>query len=305
MNDKKNDDFATDLSNSRLSSPTIPNIHRISIDKLRIMADFNIGFVGDLATIKHKNLVFNHNEDFSKFWGYYINADREKINFGYDENKARATKSRNLWVEFNPNKFQDFELIQKYLLQYANNASPTRLDLAFDIETDLSNYKIHETTPVSERLYLGRTKKLETRYLGSPMSDLQVRIYNKKLELFKNDRIEIEQDELWRFEIQLKAEKIYDLANSLDKLLFYLPNYEMFDSVQEKAMAYYLINEPNAISQIDPKTKTKYRKLIKETQDFFLSEIMRKELKEQSTDLVDELNGYLNMFNNAKKITLN
>lgn len=292
----------TDPSNSRLSPPFNPIIHKISIDKLRIMTDFNLGFIGELSTTLDKNLVFNHNEDFSKFWGHYINSDMEKINFGFDEHKAKATKSRNLWIEFNPNKFQDFELIEKLLLQYCNNASPTRIDLAFDVETDLSMYKVHEETPVSERLYLGRTKKVETRYLGSPNSDLQVRIYNKKLELWQKQRIDIPEEILWRFEIMLKKDNIYNLENALDNILFYLPNYEQLEKTQEKAMLYYLLNVPSAWDEIDPKTKTRYRKIIKETQDFFLSELMKKELKEQANDLIDELNEYLNMFNSAKKI---
>lgn len=295
----------TDSSNSRLSPPYAPTIHKISIDKLRIMCDFNIGFIGDLVSTKDRNLVFEHNEDFSVFYGHYIDEDMNKLAFGYDKYKAISTKSRNLWIEFNPNKFQDFELLEKILFQYCNNASATRLDLAFDIETDLSNYKVHEETPVSERLFLGRTKRLETRYLGSPNSDLQIRIYNKKLELWEKGRIEIDQELLWRFEIQLKTKKIHDLKKSLDNVLFYLPDYEQVETVQQKAMLFYLNENPNAWSEIDPKTKTRYRKMIKETQDFFISEIMKKELYLQTDRLIYELNNYLDMFNSSKKITLN
>ena len=78
----------------------------------------------------------------------------------------------------------------------------------------------------------------------------------------------------------------------------------MVESIPEKAMLFFLDNHPNHWDDLHENTKTKYRKLLKETQDFIITEILRTRLIKESERLVNEMNSFLEMFNNAKKISL-
>lgn len=293
-------------SNSQLGHTIGVIIDKISIDKIRFTGDFNIGYVDKIMLYHDPNLDFHHNEDFTRFWGYYESSNGERVYFDYNQLKATATKSRNTWVEFNPNKFptDDLKPLIDVLFKFMNNTHLTRIDLAFDIQADLSNYKVFKNVGIQQRIFLGRKSEVETMYIGSPTSDNHIKIYNKKLQLEKEENIYIDLEDLWRFEITLKSKKIYDLRNALRNIDLYLPNYELSDSLQEKAMLYFLEEHPNHWQDLHQNTRTKYRKIIKETQDFVITDTLRNKLIEESERLVDEMNNFLEMFNNAKKISL-
>ena len=78
----------------------------------------------------------------------------------------------------------------------------------------------------------------------------------------------------------------------------------MVENIQEKAMLYFLEEHPNHWHTLSKNTRTKYRKLQRETQDFVITDTLRNKLIEESERLVDEMNNFLEMFNNAKKISL-
>lgn len=296
-----------DPSNSRLeytlNVPYELKVHDIVIDKIRFLGDFNIRLVNDLLALKDPNLDVNFSDDLSRFNGFYQATNGERIYFDYSYPRAQATKSRNTWIEFNPAKFpvDEMGVLTDVLFSYMNNVHCTRLDLAFDVEEDLSSYQVYQSTAVVRREFFNRNNQLETRYLGSPNSDSYIKIYDKKAEQLTK-HIQIEQPVLWRFEITLKTEKIYYLINALDNIDLYLPNYENLDTVQEKAMMFYLQSDLNNWSKIDKRTKTKYRKYIREHSDFKVTEILRKNLKKQEKRLITEVNDFLILFNTQKKL---
>ena len=293
-------------SNSQFQGIKVGNIRKILIDKIRFTGDFNLGYIDKILMYDDPNLDFNHDEDFTRFWGFYESSNGERVNFEFNQPKATATKSRNTWVEWNPNKFPTDELqpLQDVLFKFMNNTHITRVDLAFDINRDLSNYRIYKNTPLKQRIFYGQRSEIETMYIGSPVSDNHIKIYNKKLQLETEENTYIDLEHLWRFEITLKSKKIYDLHNSLNKVNFYLPNYEMVENIQEKAMLYFLEDHPNHWHTLSKNTRTKYRKLQRETQDFVISDILREKLVNESDLLVNKINNFLEMFNNAKKISL-
>ena len=293
-------------SNSQLRPLKDVIIDKITIDKIRFTGDFNIGYIDKILLYSDPNLNFQHDEGFNRFWGYYEGSNGERVNFEFNQPKATATKSRNTWVEWNPNKFKndDLGVLIDVLFKFMNNTHLTRIDLAFDIQTDLSNYRVFKHNAMQQRIFLNRKSQIETMYIGSPNSNNHVKIYNKKLQLGKEENTYIDLEHLWRFEITLKSKKIYDFRNALNNVDLYLPNYEMVESIPEKAMLYFLDNHPNHWADLHENTRTKYRKLLKETQDFVITEVLRERLLEESERLVNEMNSFLILFNNAKKISL-
>ena len=281
-------------------------VKNTSLDKLRVTGDFGIGHVDKLVLCKDKNLHFNHSDDFDTFRGYYQASNGEKVHFEYNNARAIATKSSNTWIEFNPNKFplNELKTLESVLFQFMNDCKMTRADVAFDILVNLSNYKVYKRTPLVQRFFYGRKSEIETIYLGSPVSDNHIKIYNKKLELLKNENIEIEDDDLWRLEITLKSKKIYDLKNALKNFELYLPYFQTIEKPRDRAMLYYLNEFENEWQYLSDKARAKYRKMLRETQSFYLTNHLRDVLADESQRLVNEMNNFLEMFNNAKKISL-
>ena len=281
-------------------------VKNTSIDKLRVTGDFPIGQVGELVSCKDKNLHFNLSDDWDTFRGYYQATNGEKVHFEYNSPRAIATKSSNTWIEFNPNKFplNELETLRLVLFQFMNDCKMTRADIAFDILANLSNYKVYKRTPLVQRFFYGRKSEIETIYLGSPVSDNHIKIYNKKLELLKNENIEIEDDDLWRLEITLKSKKIYDLKTALKNFELYLPYFQTIEKPRDRAMLYYLNEYENEWQNLSDKARAKYRRMIRETQSFYLTNYLRDVLNHESERLVSEMNNFLEMFNNAKKISL-
>lgn len=304
---EKNEKKKLTPSNSQLHLSNWENIvKKTSIDKLRVTGDFPIGQVAELVTCKDKNLYFSYSDDFDTFRGYYQAENGEKVHFEYNQPRAIATRSSNTWIEFNPNKFPSNELktLETVLFQFMNDCKMTRADIAFDILADLSNFKVYKRTPLVQRIFYGRKSEIETIYLGSPLSDNHIKIYNKKLELFKNEDIEIEDDYLWRLEITLKSRKIYDLKSALKNFELYLPYFQLIEKPRDRAMLFYLNEHDNEWQNLSDKARAKYRKMIRETQSFYLTNHLRDVLSDESQRLVNEMNNFLNLFNNAKKISL-
>lgn len=295
-----------DCSNSLLDYPLSTEIDKTLIDKIRVTGDFNVGFIDEMMLLKDANLDFSHSEDFTYFRGFYQASNNERVHFEYNFIRAESLDIRNTWIEWNPAKFPDadLEVLKEVLFQYMNNVHLTRIDLAFDVHDDLSNYQIFKGRPIEHRSFYSNDSKLETRYIGSPNSTRHIKVYNKKLQLEKIENIYIEAVELWRFEITLKNRAINEFVHSLDSIELYLPNYEKLNSVQESAMLFYLLSDDNNWSKLNPKTRTKYRKIIKDTQDFNLTDQLRQRLDDEENEIVYRLNHYLGLFNTSNKVTV-
>jgi len=99
-----------------------------------------------------------------------------------------------------------------------------RVDIALDYLCQVDPLLVHKARTKKTSMHASSNHGVETYYLGSPSSEGQIRIYNKKLELEEVEKMKIDEDALWRFELQMKTpfkmsepEVLFN-ANDFDKI---------------------------------------------------------------------------------------
>ncbi len=135
------------------------------------------------------------------------------LHMNYDKQKGQDRKARPFRLEFNPNKLRlvDSEIIDT-IIPFLEDISISRADLAFDLfEVDCSEFVLEKKgRPTATKEFRSSTGTLETKYLGAPRSEKQVRLYNKKKEQLQNgtdkDKDFASQfKHWWRLEFQLRS----------------------------------------------------------------------------------------------------
>lgn len=284
----------TGYSNSRL------NRHKMSLATPKISFDA-MTIVGNL----NKNSV----ERLSKFmsidpqirlWDilqtkFKAKALQEKVYIEYDKVKADSWDRRNMRVEFNPNKLTQEESIwlKHNIIDYMEDDGFTRLDLAFDFEENLSPYYAMTDKAVKKTVFYGRNGEPETKYFGVRDSDRFIRIYNKKQERKDNADIEIKSEYLWRVEIELKRNMVDYWNDCFGDLHILKPALKNVENIKERAMLYLLINEEDEWGNLERRTKNKYRKILKDTSEIDLTNLMKMTLKENEKQLQKQIDFWL------------
>src|SRR5699024_1986835 len=131
-------------------------------------------------------------------------------------------------LELNPTQqTEKSDELKAYFLDVMSDKSVSRADLAFDVYSDLSGYRLSRAG-VSSTYYMGRSGKLETLYYGSRGSEKQIRMYNKLKELSAHKKFhklaELPQlpSDWWRLELQMRRDanaNFVELGNEvLDQL---------------------------------------------------------------------------------------
>lgn len=110
-------------------------------------------------------------------------------------------------IEFNPNKC-DLKYLMAFFSVFKKQAFSlarvTRLDVAIDYGIYLNPHCwAVKNTPYSASFEFNSVTK--TRYFGSPSSDVQIRIYDKKKEFLDHQEINLPCSDFWRCEAQVKA----------------------------------------------------------------------------------------------------
>lgn len=208
----------------------------------------------------------------------------------YHEEKVR--------LEFNPTQqTEKSDEVKNYFLDVLKDKSVSRADLAFDVHSDLSGYRLNRAG-VSSNYYLGRSGKLETLYYGSRGSDKQIRMYNKLKELSAHKKFH-ELAELpklptawWRLELQMRRdanENFVELGNEvLDQL------YRVHDidknaiTGQDYAILIAITDHPELLGELSKYQRTKYRKMLREVQKSTLSEELSELLVSEESRLTAE-----------------
>ena len=126
----------------------------------------------------------------------------------------------------------------------------SRIDLAFDMPIDLSDYFIMSDKAIKKTIFYGRDDKPETKYFGVRDSERYIRIYNKKKQLSEVKEKEIEDEHLWRIEFELKRSMTNKWDKCFDDLHILQPDYLSLEEFEEQAKIYYLINEQSAWSKM-------------------------------------------------------
>src|SRR5699024_10645971 len=105
-------------------------------------------------------LVTLHSLGSSRF-----NADIENIcHVEYDKLKNQSISRRNMRVEFNPNNLSDEQkkMIFDLFVSKMKNVGFSRIDIAFDVKKDLSDFYVMFDTPTKSTNFYGVDVKVET-----------------------------------------------------------------------------------------------------------------------------------------------
>lgn len=276
------------LSNSRLGgSICYPRIFKVGVDRITIMGDIPSGNLE-----KFKKVIENTFElkVLKKMTDMIYFTVFNQVNCKYDKLSAEAMKKRNMRVEFNPNSLSEKELdfLQDKITSLMINKSFSRLDLAFDFESDLADYEMISTYPLKKTFIYGEKGNIETRYFGSRFSDRYIRIYDKKKERSVNG-VMIEKDFFWRVEFELKKDECMKWENCLHDLNYVKPNWKNAKTLNDKMKLFALIHHPEFWGELDKKQKAKYKKMIVE-----LAEI----------DIISDMSNQLEIEKNEMKLAL-
>jgi hypothetical protein len=284
----------TGYSNSRLSGNFFTTSQpKLSFDAMTIVGNLtknNAEELSNFMSIEPQIRLWDILQ--TKFKG---KALQEKVYIEYDKVKADSWDRRNMRVEFNPNKLTVDEKLwlKQNIISYMEDIGFTRLDLAFDFEVDLSEYYAMTDKAVKKTIFYGRDGKPETKYFGVRDSDRFIRIYNKKQERKDNADIEINSENLWRIEIELKRNMVDMWNNCFEDLHILQPDWETVEKIKDKAMIYLLIHEEDAWGQLERHAKYKYKKMIKDISQIDLVHLMKSTLKENEKQLQKQINFWL------------
>lgn len=252
------------LSNSRLNAHFRQQFHSISWDKMTLIGDLNPQRINVFKSFIAHNpqvTVFDVKTDLVKAKLYdglfYLE---------YDAIKAKAFGRRNVRIEFNPNNCDEDarEFLLTHIVSCMTHIGFSRLDLAIDIKKDLKTFYAATENPTKQTVFYGRDGKPETKYFGTRESERYIRLYNKKQERKDNANQELEFENLWRLEFELKRDRIDNWKTVADDLILKEPDWKSIEDSRTKAFVYMLLNEPAEWGELTRFTRSKYRKIIRE-----------------------------------------
>jgi len=299
----------TALSNRRLNMESFPTPFLLSwsIDRITIVGRLNDSI---LYHSQYQSIFIDFEQlmRINEGEGYLeaVNSNSWKLTDQYGENIAyiEILKFQKGYgrIDFNPNKINKYVAtsMKNFIHDLFLDPHFSRADIACDIidvpDDFITQYTVVD--PVSYRPYYGRSGKLESAYWGSRSSERQIRMYNKKLEQqVKRKIVPSEISTWWRIELQLrrgKASDWYDMVNeTLDS--FSSPHYLPIDIKHtDKIMIMGLLSDHSLWHGLSPKTKYKYRDILKrETQNDELTNYLRQTFKESASELKNELDTWL------------
>lgn len=205
---------------------------------------------------------------------------------------ARKRGQANFRIECNPNKLYKSELdaLFNIILPDLENVGISRLDLAFDFERNLSEFRFSKS--VSGARFWGKDGATQTIYYGSPTSSTRIRLYDKKTErLAKGDLAEREKykayDVLWRLEYELHGrgeigkhvrQGFHVLQES--KLTKQDLNLDIGLSAKEKIMLSAYETQKDLFKDLSKNTKAKYKDLSDRLSTVDLTDGLREVIKQ-------------------------
>lgn len=279
----------------------ISNILDIHFDRMTVLGDLNSKKVFHLKQLIKSNdtsVMDNKFHDYVR--GKFLN---DLVYFEYDKLKAKSFNTRNFRMEFNPNNLDtdQVEWLQTNVIPLLSDVGITRLDLAFDVDFDLSKYQfipVGNARQKSTVEFRDAARKLETLYIGKRQSDKMVRLYNKQLEHEKKGNVS-DLHTWWRLEFELKRETVDEFGEVFDTLQIKKPSLKELEKVEDRAILYYLLDHPQEWSNLSKRKKEKYRKMLKEIKEEDITPVFKKGLEKKKAELVAQLDSW---FKNQYKI---
>ncbi|WP_056985378.1 replication initiation factor domain-containing protein [Lactobacillus amylovorus] len=173
-------------------------------------------------------------------------------------------------IDFNPNHSMHSpagQWLLKEVIAKIREKHFSRCDIAFDVYNfpQIQYYQVWKWG-MTKKFFYGRDGQIQTVYFGARASERQIRLYNKKLEQEKRHGRIINIDSLWRLEMQLRGSKIDNYVDEVKDMLehFYLPEWESEPTIQRQMIVYALINNLSFYGKASPRTKARYRDMIRE-----------------------------------------
>ncbi len=270
------------------------DIKNVSIDKIRIVGSIKQHLREHFAHFVSNEIGIKLFKEGSEARGEAVGVAQ----FEFSDHKAKAMGIPPFWIEFNPNHLDEEKerFLKEKMLKFISNAHLTRLDLAFDVNFDLSQMTILQKHATKSTIHYSPSKEIETMYFGARGGEKFLRIYNKKKQLDEVLEEEVEDEILWRLEWELRRNEAdilttnktpFDAINILQK-----GNTDSLN-VQEKAMLFYLEHNPQGWSEMTKNTKKKYKEMLLEIADEDISESFIKAYKQKKSDLLYEVTSWL------------
>lgn len=304
--------------------PTVVELSRkefitnVSIDRLTIMG----------------NVAHEHDERFRKI----INrSDRVSFYHLADKSGIRGTIGKNIFfevlhptkklegrrkvrIDFNPNKLykEEEEFLKEYFIPCLKNVSPSRVDVAFDTNLNLAEYKIVDMKNSRKTLeFKNGQGSRETLYVGAAKSLERLRIYNKALEQKKalkkdmddsveneklNEELEfLENNTWWRFEFEWKEDRWKWLqgleeyeGTPFDNMKIIQVGYNNIDDFNIKTNLLYLEQNPAGWEEIkhNKRKKKKLKEAMVEATRNDLTKSLIEEFKEKRSYLFGKVTSF-------------
>jgi hypothetical protein len=235
-----------------------------------------LSFVGDFDGI-HYDALYESKTSLSweKWLSHYGVLGRRFAKYPYHyliqtsagytvETKQKGTHIKDVRVDFNPAKTDDWRCSLPLLVASLKRIHITRLDFAIDYPLDLSEWQFLTDSAVKSCRFASASGKLETLYLGASSSPVRFRIYNKGLESGSPET-------LWRIEVQCRfGPNDNPFQIHPFKALTVSKSGEGF-SVTEKALLHYLHTFPEAFGELTKDQRPRVKALLKSQHSIFLN----------------------------------
>jgi len=191
---------------------------KASIDKMSIIFDCPSFSSGGKFAVKFwesfRKCILNRSsyERTDMFYKYNATYNDIFISWGMNEHGV-DDKMR---LEFNPSKTKVFDIISVIVFIGQNSllsARVTRLDFAVDYDFELSAVSFYDKFKRKCQIICGDTG-VQTIYLGAKSSDVQIRIYDKRVQL-KEEFNTVHDGSWWRVESQ--DQRPFSLFGELNK----------------------------------------------------------------------------------------
>ena len=276
-------------SNSRFRSREREPLTQISFDKMTVIGDLSPRHVKEFQQFIAVNpyvSVLDTKTDYVKARMY-----DDLFYLVYDKVEGKSLQRRNMRIEFNPNDCSEDarQFFVKHIVRLMTDVGFSRLDLALDMEKDLSSFYIASETRWKSNVIYGLDGKPETKYFGVRESARFIRLYDKKRERKSKNDEKITAADLWRLEFELKRGMVDHWETIADDLTIKEPDWKDTADIQQQAMVYLLINHEDSWNDLGKTAKAKYRKIIREMEGEDLTFFIQQAIKSEAPRLHQEL----------------
>lgn len=274
---------------------------QVSIDRLTIVAEDNLILnVGQLPELYGLKFFADRHDAYQieiqsvdEFTGEILVENIAFINF-----YAFGKDSTGIRVDFNPNRRKSvnaddlaWKTLDKILMGMIGKKRLSRIDIAFDVfDSRMANYRYFKAG-IGKTIY-SRDGQDETMYYGSPMSDKQIRQYNKQREQMKKGN---RSDEWWRLELQLRTKYISKASEQIKEMLEWFKEREWghLEDLSDKMMLIALDIQPDLYADLSAQKKAKVNKIRKNSPNDELSKELLECYEKQKNNLELELQKYI------------